>query len=272
MTRYRVGCTSWSYPDWVGPFYPGGTPSAEFLQRYSRAFSLVEADATFYRIPRPEVTERWAADTPEGFTFTAKFSRRITHEAGLAAVEEPTRFFLERMEPLRKAGKLGPLLAQFPPSFRAAGKNMALLGPFLDLVPSSQRVAVEFRHTSWFTEATYKVLRDHGASLVWQVTHEEPSPAVLTADFLYARLIGPDRVFEKFDRVQRDLTPQMRALRERLEDEGREAKDVFVLCSNHFQGHGPGTAMLMSEALGLPRPDLGAAKRGAKQRNLADFA
>lgn len=268
--RFRVGTTSWSYPDWVGSFYPPGTPSAEFLKRYANVFDLVEGDATFYRIPSLDVTKSWAAQTPPGFLFTTKLSRRITHERGLVDVGESVRFFLERMAPLREAGKLAAVLAQFPPSF-ARGKNEALLEPFLGGWPKDVRLAVEFRHKSWFHPEIYALLRKHGASLVWQVT-QELSPPELTADWLYVRLIGPDREFTKFDRVQRDLRPQMEQLRARLEEEGKAAKEVLLLCSNHFQGHGPGTAAQLRDVLGMPKADLDAAKRpvGA-QKGLADF-
>jgi uncharacterized protein YecE (DUF72 family) len=268
--RVRVGCTSWSYDDWVGAFYPPKTPSTEFLARYSKVFGLVEGDATFYRIPKLDVTARWASETPADFWFTTKFSRRITHEARLQGVEEVTKVFLERMEPLRKAGKLAAILAQFPPSLKAE-KAAHLLGPFLDLVPRGTRVACEFRNPTWFTSETYKVLRDRGASLVWQVTPEGPSPAEVTADFLYVRLIGPDRALERFDHVQRDLRPKMDALRAAL-NKAEGLQDVLVLASNHFEGHGPATAARVSDALGLPEPDLALAKApvGA-QRGLGDF-
>lgn len=272
MARLRIGCTSYTYRDWLGSFYPAGAPAEELLRRYARVFDLVEIDATFYRMPSTAVSARWAADTPDGFAITVKLPRRITHEQKLVGVEDMLHAFLERVEPVRRAGKLAALLAQFPPGF-ARDKGQAALEPFLELVPGGVRLAVEFRNKSWFQPEVYDVLRAHGACLVWQLTPEEQSPPVLTSDWLYVRLIGPDRVFEKFDRVQRDLRPRMRALRERLEDEGKAAKEALLLCSNHFMGHGPGTAAILHGELGLPPPDLGAAKRpvGA-QRGLADFA
>lgn len=272
MARFRVGTTSWSYDDWVGSFYPPGAKSDEFLRRYSKVFDLVEADATFYRAPTTEVVANWAAQTPPGFLFTTKLSRRVTHERGLVDTQESVDFFAARMAPLRKAGKLAAVLAQFPPSFKR-DKSDALLEPFLAGWPKGTRLAVEFRHQSWFDEAVYERLRKHGASLVWQVDHEALSPPALTAEWLYVRLIGPDRVFERFDKVQRDLRPRLEQLRDRLDAEGKAAREVLLLCSNHFQGHGPATAALLREVLGLPKADLAAAKLpvGA-QRGLADFA
>jgi uncharacterized protein YecE (DUF72 family) len=272
--RYRVGTTSFTYEDWVGPFYPEGCASEERLARYAKVFDLVEVDSTFYRMPSPEVSARWAAETPPGFLLTAKLSRRITHEAQLVGVEDMVGAFLARMLPVKEAGKLGALLAQFPPSF-SRKRGAALLEPFLDVVPASWPLAVEFRNDSWFVPETYAALRQRNRALVWLVTHEGMTPPEVTADFLYARLAGPDRIFTTFDRVQRDMKPAMQELHARLEQEGKDADRAFLLCSNHFEGHGPGTAARLCEVLGLPAAELARAKEpltGKPQRSLADFA
>lgn len=268
--RYRVGCTSFTYEDWFGSFYAKDMPKEEALRHYAKAFDLVEIDSTFYRIPTSEAVANWVQQTPARFTITTKFSRRITHEARLKDVGETTAFYLERMAPLLKSGKAGPILAQFPPMFHR-DKGLERLGPFLDLIPPGVRVACEFRHDSWFGPETYEALRQRNVALVWQLDEAAFTPPELTADFLYVRLIGPERPFTSFDKVQRDLRPQMEALRERLEQHAQGAREVFLLCSNHFEGHGPGTAARLAEVLGLPKPDLAAAARGGKQRGLGEF-
>lgn len=271
MGRVLVGCTSWSYDDWVGSFYPAGTPPEEKLPRYAKVFPLVEADSTFYRMPSPSVTARWAADTPEGFLFTAKLPRRITHEAKMVGCEGMLQAFLERIDPLRKAGKLAALLAQFPASFTRE-KGEAALGPFLELVPKGVRLAFEFRSASWHAPSVYDTLRARGAALAWMVMAEPFTPPEVTSDFLYCRLVGPDREFDRHDKLQRDLHAPMEKLRDRLAQEGAQAKEAFMLASNHFEGHGPATAQRMMALLGQPC-DLGAAKAtGPKgQRSLGDF-
>ncbi|MCA1814143.1 MAG: DUF72 domain-containing protein [Halobacteriales archaeon] len=268
--RYRVGTTSWTYEDWQGPFYPPKTPGEERLARYARVFDTVECDATFYRMPSPEVTAKWAEATPSGFTMTVKLPRRITHDDAMVGSEDALRAFLSRIEPLRAAGKLGPVLAQFPPSFTRK-KGDAAFEPFLDILPRTHRFAFEFRNKTWFVPETYDALRARGASLVWTADQQSHSPPELTADWLYVRLIGPDRAFDKFDRVQRDLRPVVEQMRDRLKERAARASEAFLFASNHFAGHGPATAAMLAVALGLPAPDLAAAKRGA-QRGLADFA
>lgn len=268
--RVRVGTTSWSYEDWVGPFYPPGTPMDERLPRYAKVFDLVEADSTFYRMPSLDMVRRWAEATPPGFLFTVKLGRRITHEAGLVGEDEYLKAFLERLQPLRDANKLAAVLAQFPARFRRE-KSAPALRPFLERWPRDIRLAMEFRNKGWFVSDTYDALRDHKASLVWWFREDGAAPPEVTSDFLYLRFVG-EHDFERNDKLQKDLRPVMDEARRRLLAAPQEL-DAFVLLSNHFMGFGPETAAIMCEVLGLPRPDLAAARKGTKQRpTLGDFA
>jgi uncharacterized protein YecE (DUF72 family) len=269
VARHLVGTTSWTYADWHGSFYPTKTPPQELLTRYARVFPLVECDATFYRMPSPDTTKAWAAATPKDFRMTVKLSRRITHESALVGVQDAVEAFLARITPLREAGKLAALLAQFPPSL-ARGKAGQHLEAFLDLFPADVRLALEFRNKSWFVPETYEALRSRNRALVWGVEPGEHTPPEVTADFLYCRLIGPDRIFSKFDHLQRDLAKDVEAFRDRLLQ--AVVAETFVLCSNHFAGHGPSTAAQVMEALGLGRPPMEEAmKPVGAQRGLGDF-
>ena len=271
MGRYRVGCTGWGYDDWQGGFYPPGSPASEYLARYARVFDLVEVDSSFYRPPSVFLTRRWADQTPEGFLFSLKLPRDITHHDPGSSLESMVRSFLEAVHPLRDSGKLGPLVAQYPPSFRRDRPGSAeRFDRLLALVPSEYRLAVELRHGSWWTEATLAALRARGAALVWSVVPGARAPFEATADFLYVRFVG-DRALTRFDGIQRDGREEMLAMHAHLLQEGRSAREAFLLLNNHFMGFGPGTARLMQEMLGLPRADLGRAQREADQRTLAEF-
>ncbi|HVL48336.1 MAG TPA: DUF72 domain-containing protein [Candidatus Thermoplasmatota archaeon] len=267
--RLRIGCSGWGYDDWLGVFYASGTPAGEYLERYARVFDVVEVDSSYYRMPTLEQTERWARATPPGFTFALKFPGEITHEAKLENVEGAVAAFLRVLEPLRRAGKLGPLLAQLPASFRAE-KGRKALEAFLPLVPRDQPLAVELRHASWWTDETYKALEAAGAALAWSVNADAPTPPVATADFLYVRFIG-DRELTRFDRIQRDGSKAMEEMRERIAEEGRRAGHVFLFANNHYMGFGPGTAARLAEVLGEPAIDLAPAARPKGQRGLGDF-
>jgi uncharacterized protein YecE (DUF72 family) len=259
----------WGYEEWVGPFYPPGTPANEFLPRYARVFSLAEVDSSFYRAPSAFLTRRWAEATPPGFRFTPKVPQEITHKRLLRDIEEPLAEFWTGLEPLARAGKLGPLVAQFPASFSRA-KGGDLLGPFLEAIPTTYRVAVELRHRSWFVPETYETLRGRNAALVWSVIPRASAPPVRTADFVYARFVG-DRALTQFDHIQRDLRSEMEAMRDRFRKEGYTAGEIYALVNNHYMGFAPETAAILSEILDLPRPDLGRAARDTAQRSLAEF-
>lgn len=269
MQRLLVGCTGWGYDDWRGGFYPPGTPPAEYLERYARVFRLAEVDSTYYRAPGREQAARWAQATPGGFTFTPKVPGAITHEAALRGAEGAFAAFVAALEPLRQAGKLGPLVLQMPPSF-AADKDADALRAFLAQVPSGVRVAVELRNASWWRPETYRMLEAAGATLVWSENQYAPTPPVLTSDAAYVRLIG-DRSIETFGRIQVDKRDQLAAWARRVREEGAGAREVFVLLNNHFMGFAPATAAMMMEALELPPPDLSAAARTAGQRALLDY-
>ncbi len=265
MGRYWLGCSGWAYDDWVGPFYPNGTPPSEFLTRYARVFRTVEVDSSFYRPPSPFLVRRWAGATPQGFRFALKVPRDVTHPAagtdGLGVLER----FLSSLAPLRGSGKLGAVVLQFPASFRA--RERARLQTLLDSVPVDVPLAVELRHGSWWTEETRQQLERRKACLVWSVVPDTRPPPWVTGDFLYARFIG-DRALTVFDRIQRDRRADLEAMRELFDREGRDTATVFGYSNNHFMGFGPGTVEVLADVLGELRPDLSLAARLPGQTRL----
>jgi len=264
--RYWLGCSGWAYDDWVGPFYPPGTPPGEFLERYAKVFRTVEVDSSFYRPPGTFLVRRWAERTPPGFRFALKVPRDVTHRENEDSRGVLTAF-LESLAPLRTAGKLGPLVLQFPASFHA--KETPRLSALLETVPPTFDLAVELRHGSWWTPETRAILEQRRAALVWSVVPGTRPPAWVTGDFLYARFIG-DRALTRFNRIQRDQRRELVAMRERFDDDGRSATTVFAYSNNHFMGFGPGTVEVVADVLGEPRPDLTAASRDPGQARIDD--
>lgn len=267
MGRYWIGCSGWAYDDWVGPFYPVGTPPADFLSRYARVFRTVEVDSSFYRAPSPFLVRRWAERTPDAFRFALKLPRELTHETSSSGGSEVLGPFLESLEPLRSRGKLGPLVLQFPGSFRSTSTDTARLANLLEAIPREYALAVELRHRSWWTEETRTLLEGRGAALVWSVVPQTRPPPWVTGEFLYARFIG-DRALTRFDRIQRDARPEIESMRRLFESEGRSAGTVYVFSNNHFMGFGPGTSAVVAQVLDEPLPDLSAAARAAGQSRL----
>ncbi|WP_414544737.1 DUF72 domain-containing protein [Nostoc sp. CCY0012] len=147
--NFFIGCAVWAYKGWVGELYPQGTRATEFLHLYSRRFTTVEGNTTFYAVPNQETVTRWANETPPGFEFCLKLPRDITHKGLLQPAIPDALAFLEQMRPLGK--HLGPMFAQLPPSYSPA--LIDDLTSFLEAWPRTEApLALEVRHRDWFIE------------------------------------------------------------------------------------------------------------------------
>jgi uncharacterized protein YecE (DUF72 family) len=188
-----IGTSGFSYKEWKGIFYPTDLPESRFLSYYATRFNGVEIDSTFYRMPTPKALDAWVSATPESFRFAIKASQKITHRERLAVPSESLSYFLDLLP--RLGARLGVVLYQLPPFFR---QDLARLEAFLAVLPESPRSALEFRHVSWFTDETYKVLEKHGVALCINDNDEFDCPVELTAKHTYVRLRR-----DKYDAEQR---------------------------------------------------------------------
>ncbi|HKR98872.1 MAG TPA: DUF72 domain-containing protein [Candidatus Dormibacteraeota bacterium] len=179
----HLGTSGWQYADWRGRFYPQKLPQARWLEHYAERFGTVEVDNTFYRLPERSTFESWAQRTPAGFVIALKASRYLTHVRRLADPEGPVKLLMERVEGL--GVKVGPILVQLPPTLRL---EEARLEQTLASFPVRTRVAVEFRHESWFTDSVANILADHGAALCIPDRESKLlSPLWRTAEWTYIR-------------------------------------------------------------------------------------
>ncbi len=170
-------------------FYPEKLPNTKFLLHYGTRLNAVEINYTYRRLVSPGTLEKWIAATPEGFLFLPKAHMKITHVLKLEGAEDFTRVFLQSLEPLCAAKRLGPILFQLAPSFKADRERLA---EFLKMLPKNIQVAFEFRNATWFDEATYQVLRDSNICLCMAENENLETPHVITADFVYLRLRRPE--------------------------------------------------------------------------------
>ena len=218
-----VGTSGYNYPEWRGTFYPKKFPTDKMLPYYAERFSTVEVNYTFYRMPNAKTIAAWDTETPAGFSFALKVSRRITHDARLKDVDEPLRYFVDTARTL--GPKLGPLLFQLPPYFK---KDLGRLGDLLVLLPRALRCAFEFRHDSWFSEDVYALLTSRNAALCIADTEKGTTPAEATADFGYFRL--RDEGYSKVDLKKWSQT--VRKL-------GASWQDTFIYFKHEESGIGP---------------------------------
>lgn len=180
--RIFAGTSGWAYPTWKPAFYPASTPAKKFLEFYSSQLSSVEVNYTFRALPTAKMLEDWLAATQPFFRFSFKAPQRITHIKRLNNCDDDVSYLVSILEPVRQAGKLGLILFQLPPNFKA---DTARLTTFLS-APSlraagAPAIAFEFRHESWFTEEIYTILRAHNTALCIAESDELATPEVHTA-------------------------------------------------------------------------------------------
>ena len=178
-----VGTSGWQYRDWRGTFYPPKLPQGEWLEHYARHFQTVEVNNAFYRLPEPKTFAAWAERTPADFTVVVKASRYLTHIRRLKEPEEAIGRFTDHARHL--GAKLGPVLLQLPPDLKV---DVDRLDRALSCFPSGWRLAVEFRHASWFVDETRAVLTARGAALCLADSPRRRTPVWRTAGWTYLRL------------------------------------------------------------------------------------
>lgn len=247
--RLRLGTQGWSYPDWIGVFYPPRARQEEVLPFYARVFDTVEIDTTFYHPPKPSIVRSWARATPESFRFAAKLPHTITHEARLSRMGERLAEFARALEPLGE--RLGPLLVQLPADFACDRGTIGVLDRFLAAAPGGVRLAVEFRDRSWHRAETVDVLRARGAALAWTHWRDLPRRDEITAEFLYLRWLGNRHAIERYDRVQIDRGAEIEEWAGAIEAALPRVREVYGFFNNRWAGHSPASAHQMKRRLGL---------------------
>jgi uncharacterized protein YecE (DUF72 family) len=183
-----VGTSGWAYRHWLGRFYPRRLPGREMLAFHSRRFATVEVNSTFYRPPSEATMDAWREQTPPGYRVSLKMPRVVTHDKRLVDADAETRAFLALAR--RLGPKLGVVLVQMPPSFRA---DLPLLDAYLAALPVDLQYAVELRHRTWreAAAATRRLLERHGVARVVHDFGRKDTPMAPTAPFVYLRLHGP---------------------------------------------------------------------------------
>jgi uncharacterized protein YecE (DUF72 family) len=185
MSSVYAGTSGWSYASWKPKFYPAKLASAKFLGYYAERLNAVEVNYTFRAFPSEKLLTGWVAQTPDNFRFAIKAHQSITHIKRLQDAEGSVARFVEALDPLRQAGRLGPILFQLPPFLKC---NAERLEKFLQAVPAGVRAAFEFRHETWFCDEIYALLRKANAALCQAESEDMKTPAVQTANFGYLRL------------------------------------------------------------------------------------
>ena len=185
MSKLYVGTSGWSYTKWKPGFYPSSVKSKDFLGHYATRLNTVEVNYTFRSFPTEQLLAGWIAATPPAFRFAIKAHQSITHIKRLRDTGEIVNRFAASLQPLRDADRLGPVLFQLPPNFKA---DVPRLAGFLESLPKWMKATIEFRHESWFTDEVYPALRKANVALCLAEDDDLETPNVQSADFNYLRL------------------------------------------------------------------------------------
>lgn len=287
----RIGISGWTYAPWRGVFYPKGLAGKSELAYASRQFPSIEINGTFYGLQKPDVFARWRDETPDGFVFSVKGSRYITHLKRLRDIETPLANFLASGL-MRLGPKLGPILWQFPPGLTF---DADLFANFLAMLPENtdaaadiakrhderldgrawtksetrqpMRHALEIRHDSFRAPEFIELLRKYKVGLVVADTVEWPLLMDVTADFIYCRLHGSEQLYvsgysgEALDRWARRIDAWTRGMEPDDADRikpplkrSASGRDVYVYFDNDVKVRAPADARSLADKLGVARP------------------
>ncbi len=243
-----TGTSGYAYKEWKGKFYPDKISPKEMLRFYSGHLNTVEINNTFYHMPVETVLSSWAGQVPDSFLFALKAPQIITHMKRLKNVEEETGYLFRTLSVLGQ--KLGPVLFQFPASFRADRNALEI---FLGLIPD-RPCAFEFRSQSWLKADILDLLRERGCSLCIADTDENLAGEIVsTAPWGYLRL-------RRSSYTEADLSQWL----ERISSQ--EWAEAFVFFKHEDEAVGPGLAMRFHDlATSAPKKIMTGTKRSPGQ-------
>jgi len=238
----QIGTSGWHYKHWMGKFYPKRLASTRMLSWYSRRFSTVEINNSFYRLPTEAAFATWRRTVPPGFVFSVKASRFLTHMKRLRDPEAPIELFFSRA--FRLGESLGPVLFQLPPKWNV---DASRLEHFLKALPCGQRYAFEFRDQSWNRRDIFELLRRHNAALCLHDWGGAEWKREMTANFTYVRFHG----FEA--RYGGDYPKEtLKVWADRLEAWGKDLTAIFVYFNNDAQAYAISNAQQLMSMVGAP--------------------
>ncbi len=250
MAKVFIGTSGWIYSHWEGIFYPEDLPSKEKLKHYSSHFKTAEINYSFYHLPRPSTYQNWYNQTPKDFIFAVKASRFITHIKRLEGIEKTWQEFINNALHLKE--KLGPILFQFPPSFKASPSSINRLETFLKT--SQQKTtfhqAVELRDRGWCKEKVYSLLKKYNVAWVIADSPRYPKAEVVTADFVYIRMHGSKVLF-----ASKYTKKELSSLAQKVKKWLKQNLNVYCYFNNDAYGFAIENAKELSEILNRTRHD-----------------
>lgn len=240
QTVFWVGTSGWTYDHWKGGFYPEGLPKSRWFEYYSSRFPAVEVNATFYRTFKDQTYLNWRRRAPQGFGYVLKAPKSITHRKYLMDAEEEIKSFSRSCALL--GDRLEMILLQVAPG---TPYDLERLQKALLAFHEPGKVAVEFRHSRWFTPETESLLQRLGATFCNADSPRQKLTKILTSKRAYLRLHGRKRWYSH-NYTGEELQEIADAARELA---GRGAERVYIFFNNDFEGYAPANALALLELL-----------------------
>lgn len=235
-----LGCSGWYYDHWIGLFYPPDKDKSEWLGYYTKFFNTVEVNASFYRLPFPNMLKSWYRKTPQDFIFTLKANKNITHTKPPGKNKGLIKRFCQLSDVLKE--KLGCILFQFPPSLK---KDLKLLETFLKLLDKEKKNVIEFRHKSWYSKDVYEILMDYNVAYCIVSAPGLPTHIEVTRDFSYIRWHGKKHWYS--DNYSEGELKEWANVIKKLREKG----PVFGYFNNDFGGFAPNNCITLNKLLGI---------------------
>jgi uncharacterized protein YecE (DUF72 family) len=240
MVRYYIGTSGWHYDHWKGLFYPCDLRKDKWLSFYSGHFNTVELNNSFYKLPSENAFLNWKATVPDGFTFTVKASRFITHIKRLKNVAESLTTFLSRASLLKE--KLGPVLYQLHPQMK---RNDEQLETFLAELSPDYRHVIEFRNESWLCDSVFKIMRQYNVGLCVFDMPGLDCPLISTADFGYIRFHGCTGLYSS-----NYSNGELQHWAEEIKRLGKGLTSVYIYFNNDAEAYAVDNARTLQDMLG----------------------
>lgn len=222
-----IGCSGFHYKHWKGKFYPDDVPQKKWFEYYCQHFSTLELNVTFYKFPTVPVLESWFKRSPDGFIFSVKAPRAITHYKKLHGARDMISEFYETIDQGLKE-KLGCVLFQFPPNFVYSADRLQLI--IQSLNPDFKNV-VEFRHQSWWQQEIYDQLGKSRIGFCGMSHPDFPDEIICNTSHLYYRMHGGSQLYTS-DYSHEDLQAFSQQLKKL-----KKADQAFIYFNNDVRGY-----------------------------------
>jgi uncharacterized protein YecE (DUF72 family) len=232
-----IGTSGWHYNDWLGKFYPKEVTGYKELAFHAQHFNTVENNSSFYRVSKESTYKTWDKMTPEGYKFSIKLNKEVTHTARLELtddIKERVGYILDSTQVL--GDKLGAIVIQLPASFKYDLPKVEKFSDFFTKKVREQKckfdVAIEFRNKYWLVDNVFEVLRKYNVALVAGQSSRWPEERQVTADIAYIRMHGPGKLFASSYSIE-----QLQEWADYIKSISSNVKRIYVYFNNDFHGY-----------------------------------